>query len=225
MTMILAALLASTTLGAPVEKVARHPALFGKLSSLVANASTAPASFRHIAFDELNEAASKLQSGQCADLPPQILSGITGGAIPDCRTFVGILTSAGVTCTMDLGHYIPEATGHTAAELCCATCAAGGGSDPVTHTCDAVKAACVADLQSISNAQGTGKCDSGTAACDKLDPSDPAADAACIGCVERVFGADYRPCSCCIRPILEEMGVDIDQDTQAAINMIFPCTD
>ena len=52
---------------------------------------------------------------------------------------------------------------------------------------------------------GTGKCDQGAAGCDKLDPSNPTADAACISCVERVFGADYRPCSCCIRPILEGM--------------------
>ena len=37
MTMIITALLASTALGAPVEKVARHPALFSSLSSLVAN--------------------------------------------------------------------------------------------------------------------------------------------------------------------------------------------
>merc|ERR1719272_733794 len=223
--MIITALLASTALGAPVEKVARHPALFSSLSSLVANASTGTSSLRHIAFDELNEAASKLQSGQCADLSPQILSGITGGAVPDCRTFVGILTSAGASCSDDLGRFIPQAAGHTAAELCCATCAAGGGSDPVTRTCDAVKVACMADLQSISNDQGTGKSDQGAAGCDKLDPSNPTADAACISCVERVFGADYRPCSCCIRPILEGMGVDIDEDTQAAINMIFPCHD
>ena len=45
----------------------------------------------------------------------------------------------------------------------------------------------------------------GALAEDEKDKKDPAADAACIGCVERVFGADYRPCSCCIRPILEEM--------------------
>ena len=37
MAMIITAFLASTALGAPVEKVARRPSLFGKLGSHIAN--------------------------------------------------------------------------------------------------------------------------------------------------------------------------------------------
>lgn len=223
-------LLASTALGAPLEKVTRHQALFGNLNSLLANTSTGP-SFRYFDFDELNMAASRLKVKKggvdppCEDLPPQFIGAVTGGAIPNCEILIGALASAGITCNTDLGTVLPDATNHTAKEYCCATCAAGAGEDPVTSSCNIVKHNCIEDIQMVSNENGTGKCDDSSVGCDKLDPTNPNPIdyAACIACVEQVFGADYRPCSCCLIPILAAANIELSHDKQAVIDVLFPC--
>lgn len=157
----------------------------------------------------------------CADSLPQVLESITDGEFADCAEAVGALIAAGATCQTDLGNFDPELKGKTAAGICCKTCAAnsgGGGNDPFVKECSAVEQICIQDLMEMSSDTGTGACDK---ACDNAQGA--AGMNLCVQCVQEIFGAEYKPCSCCIVPIIKKYGGEIEKDDIAMLKYLFPC--